>query len=152
MPVHQEREYLIVNAKVETFSSSFPIATLAMVEFEKEKRRRFLYLLEEDGEPSFYLSSTDIWDLFFVKPSDEVTEVLDNALFNHFAGRDLPSDYRKLLINLEKGEEADNLLLFLIALVRSPIQSKEELLSLGIGKYAYDIKIPKEFLFLEDED
>ena len=80
-----------------------------------------MYLVEVDGNPVFYSTKKDIFDILIDnKYTDENVELLDKITINEYNGIDL-SDYDTIIETIDnaKDEESKKLIRLLVAVTRS---------------------------------
>lgn len=119
-------------------------SAFAEIQYVKNGERKYLSLFESDDEPYFFLSEESMYEMFGNMALEDLIN-LGSALIDEFEGIPL-GEYEELILTLD--DQLDNpaspLLEYIIGVIRSPEDELEEMLQMGIGKYADEIVMVDE--------
>lgn len=122
-----------------------PGSVVGAVKFCSGKDSMWLYLVETDGFPGFYLSDRELYDELIEEDfDDEFVEYMDNHLLAEMDGICLRTEYEDVIESIYKNRNnsAAALIRFMITLVRCDLDKVDSISQSAIGRYVDEIDIP----------
>lgn len=157
------KRYLIEEAKCGVTEGGMacgpvPGVVVASLKVNDGKCVRWLSLSEVDGIPNLIVTDEDIYDTLITDDfSDEFVDFVNDHTVNEFDGIEIDDGYYTTYDCIRENPDnpAGLVMKYLIALVRCETDEIEDIIAMGTGKYADEIRIPvcdAEEDYLEEQE